>query len=212
MDTTPLIVVDFGSKYTKWIDYSLKRLRIPFIKIIALKEKPEGHQIFNQIKATPNSGIILSGSHDNLYESSARRLPKEFISYINQNNIPTLGICYGHQLLALLTGGSIIKNSKGLEKGHFTFTQTESGFPLFKGLPCKFKVKMHHFDIIETLPFMFHNFGKTQKTQFAAIQLIHGRTALPIYGIQLHPERSFHRVRYAIFNNFYEICLDNSRK
>jgi GMP synthase (glutamine-hydrolysing) len=206
-----LAVIDFGSKYTAFIHRSLEKLGFNFEKYEVTTENPEGRNVFDEIRKNEWLGIILSGSKDNLYNSDARRLPREFIGYIIQNRIPTLGICYGHQLLVHLSNGDkITLNPKGFEKGHYTFTQTRSGFPLFKDLPERFKVKMHHHDVIESLPENFINFGETAKTQFAAIQLSQNGEKFPIFGIQLHPEKSFRHINRTIFTNFYEICIQKS--
>jgi len=208
-----IAVIDFGSTYTEFIYRSLQKLGYDFEKFVVTKDKPDGREIFEQIKKTQWLGIILSGSKDNLYNPDARRLPENFLGFILQNRVPTLGICYGHQLLVHLSNeGKIALNPSGFEKGHYTFTQTQLGFPLFKGLPAKFKAKMHHYDIIETLPLNFKNFGKTEKTQYGAIQLSQNGEDFPIFGIQLHPEKSFRRVNNVIFNNFYEVCIQKQKK
>ena len=202
-----LAVIDFGSKYTALIYRSLQKLGYEFEKFEVTEEKPDGQEIFEMIKSIKWLGIILSGSRDNLYDSDARQLPSEFLGYVIQNRIPTLGICYGHQLLVHLSnGGKIGLNPLGFEKGHYIFTQTQPGFPLFKGLPTKFKVKMHHYDVIEALPVNFKNFGQTDKTQYGAIQLSQNGEDFPILGIQLHPEKSYGKINRAIFQNFYAIC------
>ncbi|TFG17135.1 MAG: hypothetical protein EU530_11035 [Promethearchaeota archaeon] len=203
-----LAVIDFGSKYTAYIHRSLEKLGFEFEQFEVTEKNPDGQEIFEKIKSAKWIGIILSGSKDNLYNVGARQLPKNFLGYIVQNRIPTLGICYGHQLLVHLSNdGEIILNSLGLEKGHYTFTQTVPGFPLFEGLPIKFKAKMHHFDIIESLPSIFKNFGSTAKTQYGAIQMSQNGENFPIFGLQIHPEKSYRKVNRTIFTNFYNICL-----
>lgn len=208
-----LAVIDFGSKYTALIYRSLQKLGYEFEKFEVTKEKPDGKEIFEKIKSTMWIGIILSGSKDNLYNSEARQLPREFLGYIIQNRIPTFGICYGHQLLVHLSnGGKIVLNPLGFEKGHYLFTQTQPGFLLFKGLHTEFRVKMHHFDIIDTLPANFKNFGHTKKTRYGAIQLAQNGEDFPIFGVQLHPEKSLRKINRVIFSNFYEICTNHSKK
>ncbi len=207
-----LAVIDFGSTYTEYIHRTLKKLQFPFEKFEVTKEKPEGSEIFEKIKTSSWLGIILSGSKDNLYNPNARQLPKEFLGYIIQYRIPTLAICYGHQMLVHLTvDGEIMLNPLGLEKGRFQFTQTQSGFPLFKDLPEKFKVDMHHFDIIRHLPESFKNFGQTKKTQYGAIQMSQNGEDLSIFGVQFHPEKSRRKIKYAIFKNFYDLCVQKEQ-
>jgi GMP synthase (glutamine-hydrolysing) len=207
-----LAVIDFGSKYTASIHQSLEKLGYDFDKYEVSIENPEGTDIFKEIHKKQYLGIILSGSKDNLYNENARRLPREFIGYIIQNRIPTLAICYGHQLLVHLSvGGKITLNPLGLEKGYFTFTQTQTGFPLFRGLPEKFRVNMHHFDIVENLPDTFTNFGRTKKTKIGAIQMSQNGEDKNVFGIQFHPEKSRRLVKRAIFENFYDICMKNAQ-
>lgn len=204
-----LAVIDFGSKYTAFIHRSLEKLGFEFKKFEVTEENPDGQEVFEKIKNGKWLGIILSGSKDNLYNDDARQLPKDFLGYIVQHRIPTLGICYGHQLLVhLSSGGKIVLNSLGLEKGHYKFTQTLPGFPLFKGLATEFLGKMHHFDVIDILPDSFKNFARTAKTQYGAIQLVQNGEEFPIFGLQFHPEKSFRKVNRTIFTNFYDICIN----
>ncbi len=202
-----LAVIDFGSTYTAFLHQSLQKLGYDYTEFEVTQDNSQGQEVLNALQKTSWGGIILSGSRDNLYNSDARQLPREFLGYIVQNRIPTLGICYGHQLFAHLSvGGKIALNPEGMEKGSYSFIQDEPEFPLFKGLPRKFKVNMHHFDIIETLPSGFRNFGHSKRTKYGAIQLSQNGETFPIFGIQFHPEKSNRKVKRAIFTNFYNIC------
>lgn len=64
------------------------------------------------------SGIVITGSHNmvterlNWSEYAAKWLPGAV-----ERQIPTLGICYGHQLLAYSLGGRVANNPKGREYG-----------------------------------------------------------------------------------------------
>ena len=57
-------------------------------------------------------GIILSGGPLNVYEINKYSFDKKII----ENQVPVLGICFGHQILSKLNGGRV-KNSKHREFG-----------------------------------------------------------------------------------------------
>ncbi len=87
------------------------------------------NEISFQIIELHPSGIIITGSPDHIYLSSARVLPQEFAEFVSKDPTPLLGICYGHQMLATLFGGVVIKNSKGIELGPYRIKCNEFPFP-----------------------------------------------------------------------------------
>ena len=167
------------------------------------------NEISSQIFELHPSGIIITGSPDHLYLSSARILPQDFADFVIKDPTPLLGICYGHQMLATLFGGRVIKNPKGLELGPHRIKCNEFPYPLFDGLKKNFFAFMGHYDTISQLPQNFHNFATTAKTQYVAIQFFQNEESFPIFGVQFHPEMSCKKVCNRIFSNFIEICYEN---
>jgi len=101
-----IVIIDFGSQFTQLIARKVRELGV-YSEIIN----------FNQIRGLEKNksikGIVLSGG-------PLTTTNKNFVSldnHILDLNLPILGICYGHQILAKKFGGKV-KISKTREFGH----------------------------------------------------------------------------------------------
>jgi GMP synthase (glutamine-hydrolysing) len=95
---------------------------------------------------------------------------------------PTLGICFGHQLLVQALGGNVTKNPRGREIGTVDFELVD-GDPLFGNAPRSLRVNASHVDSAERLPESARVLGRTRLDPFAAVRF--GERA---WGVQFHPE------------------------
>ncbi len=136
-----------------------------------LTEAPEALLIFG-------SGASV---HDNLpWQPSLH----EYIFSQANAALPTLGICYGHQLLAHLYGGKVAYATpdqykyKGLRNVRFTRT----GFWGQPGKTGDFIVS--HREVVTELPEVFESFASSEITGIEGF----AHKTLPIWGIQSHPE------------------------
>ena len=60
---------------------------------------------------------ILTGSASSVYEDLQWiRDLESFVRCLHQQNVPTVGICFGHQLLAQALGGETLKSPKQIQK------------------------------------------------------------------------------------------------
>ena len=100
-----ILIIDFGSQFTQLIARRIRELGI-FSEIVSHK-KIKNKDINDHVK-----GIILSGGPLNVYEIDKYSFDKKII----ENQVPVLGICFGHQILSKLNGGKV-KNSKHREFG-----------------------------------------------------------------------------------------------
>ena len=100
-----ILIIDFGSQYTQLIARRIRELGV-FSEIISHK-KVKNKNIDYSVK-----GIILSGGPLNVYQINKYSFDKEIL----KNQIPVLGICFGHQILSKLNGGKV-KQSKFREFG-----------------------------------------------------------------------------------------------
>jgi len=89
-----ILIIDFGSQFTQLIARRIRELGV-FSEIVSHK-KIRNKNIDDSIK-----GIILSGGPLNVYDIKRYSFDKNII----ENNIPVLGICFGHQILSKLNGG-----------------------------------------------------------------------------------------------------------
>ncbi len=101
------------------------------------------------------AGIAITGSHDMVSE----RLPwsertAEWLCGAVRAGVPTLGICYGHQLLAHALGGRVGYNPRGPEMGTTEISLQDSARTdaLLSGLPRTLKVHASHSQSVLTLP------------------------------------------------------------
>ncbi len=157
-------------------------------------------------KIIPNTTPVDKIDTDGLlFSGGAPRIGSETLKlglaeeYLDKLNIPILGICVGHQFLALHFGGSA-GPSKIPEYGKLELIITEPS-DLFKDLPERFTVWGSHNDEIYELPPEFTTLAHSKDCAFEAIK----HKNRPLYGVQFHPEVEHTEYHYEIFTNFINI-------
>ena len=143
-------------------------------------------------------GVIINGSK----ASSLDNLPwilklLKTIEKIVDSDIPLLGVCFGHQLIARALNGKLGRMEKP-EFGYRKVFLTEHGKKeiIMRGIPQEFIVFHSHRDRIEKLP---ENSVLLAENDYG-IQAFKTKNK-PIYGIQFHPEiNKEHAIRIAIKN------------
>lgn len=120
---------------------------------------------------------------DNLNHILGKMQP--IVDYIDSQSIPTLGICFGHQVLADLLGGSIVTDSKMAESGIAKIILTEIGKrdPLLKSLPDEFYGIVSHRSSVLHLPKGAELLAYSDRCPVQGFKYKSN-----IYGFQLHPE------------------------
>ena len=78
----------------------------------------------------------------------------EWIRGLVEEEIPLLGVCYGHQAVAAALGGRVERHPGGWEMGTVEVELTEAGRsdPLFAGFPARFQVQTTHEDQVVEAP------------------------------------------------------------
>ena len=118
-----------------------------------------------------------------------------------------LGICLGHQCIAKFFGANIAK-SKNPTHGKTSKIFVCENSKLFKNLPKSFEVTRYHSLEVNksSIP---SNLKITAETQDGIIMALE-HNALPIYGVQFHPEAILTQYGHELLRNFIEIKpLDN---
>ena len=185
-----VIILDFGSQYTQLIARTVREANvyceiIPYNKPIVYSE---------QLK-----GIILSGSPFSVNDEFAGVTDVKKIA----EKAPVLGICYGAQLTAKFYGGKVEKSDKR-EYGR-AILKIEKTDILFKDMPATSQVWMSHSDTITKLPEGFEKLAVTESIPVAAFKKTEG--AMPVYGIQFHPEVYHSTEGKKLITNFLvEVC------
>jgi len=96
-----IAIIDFGSQYTQLIARRIREAKV-YSEILPYYINLE------KIQQDLPKGIILSGGPASVYEGQAPVCDKK----IFELGIPILGICYGAQLIAQVSGGKVIKHLK----------------------------------------------------------------------------------------------------
>jgi GMP synthase (glutamine-hydrolysing) len=116
-----------------------------------------------------------------------------FLREAADRELPVLGICYGHQLLAHALGGTVGYNPKGREIGttRVQLTAAVATDPLFADFPAEFTANVSHRQSIICLPdaaevLAANDFEPCQAVRFS-------KTA---WGVQFHPEFSEDIMQY----------------
>lgn len=118
-----------------------------------------------------------------------------------------LGICLGHQCIAKFFGANIAK-SKNPTHGKTSKIFVCENLKLFKNLPKSFDVTRYHSLEVEKSS-MPSNLKITAETQDGTIMALE-HNALPIYGVQFHPEAILTQYGHELLKNFIKIKpLDN---
>jgi GMP synthase (glutamine-hydrolysing) len=143
-------------------------------------------------------GIIISGGPSSVYDHSSPTMDPAVLSA----GIPTLGICYGQQLITQLLGGDVRKGDKG-EFGLAFLDLHTTGSRLFAGLADHQKIWMSHRDLVAVPPTGFRVLASTTTCATAAIE----DEARRLYGVQFHPEVVHTTEGVRILENFlFGIC------
>jgi GMP synthase (glutamine-hydrolysing) len=187
-----ILILDYGSQYTQLIARRVREAHV-YCEIHPF------HMSLEAVRAFQPKGIILSGGPSSVYEKDAPLNPPDLFRL----GIPTLGICYGMQLMTHVLGGRVAKSSKR-EYGRSELFIDDAG-DLFAGLEGGKAIQawMSHGDRIEVAPGEFQVIAHSPNSPVAAIR----HPGLRAYGVQFHPEVVHTPLGKEILQNFlFRIC------
>jgi GMP synthase (glutamine-hydrolysing) len=156
------------------------------------------------------AGVIIMGSLSMATEKAEWMLKLSTqIVELAEKEIPLLGICFGHQLIAQALGGEVGYNPKGLEIGTHEIITLDSAKrdPLFANLPTRFLAHTVHFQSVLTLPpnavLLAHN----------DIEAHHAfRVGKCVWGVQFHPEFTPENMRLSLLGLKENVLTDFENK
>ena len=184
-----VVVLDFGGQYAHLIARRIRELNYHSL-LLPYDAGLEEIQRLNPV------AVILSGGPASIYEANAPKPSQEVSHWLLSGEVPVLGICYGHQLLADMLGGEVQRREEaeyGLSK--MNVLQDDE---LFRGTPKEQTVWMSHRDAVVRLPPDTIRLAETNYSYVAAFRHI----AKPIYGVQFHPEVKHTEHGMTILRNF----------
>jgi GMP synthase (glutamine-hydrolysing) len=162
-----VVILDYGSQYTQLIARRIRELEIYSVIL-------PGDATLERIESFNPRAVILSGGPNSVYEDGAPTLPEGFLKKQEATKLPTLGICYGMQLLAKDLGGKV-------ERGE---TREYGRMEVIGDCGKRFYAWMSHGDEVKALPPGFESVSKSAQGKYASMF----NDARKIYGLQFHPE------------------------
>lgn len=179
-------------------DQSLEHEKQCFKKALNLHEKnltffnvfDNNNNNFNLVLKNYNALIISGSGQFNVTDlpKDKREKIKKISGLIRQaikTDFPTLGICFGHQLIAELCGGKVKRDEAQFESGtqQIVLNKLGQGQKIFKNFPKKFFAAQGHKDSVVKLPKNAVKLAYSKKTDIQAYKIGDN-----IFTVQFHPE------------------------
>jgi GMP synthase (glutamine-hydrolysing) len=191
VDTSSIVILDFGSQYTQLIARRIREQNV-FSVVLPCNASVAEIQSHHPI------GLILSGGPCSVYDADAPPADPGMLAL----GLPILGICYGLQFLTHHLGGKVCPADKR-EYGpaQVSLVAGQEGL-LFAGLPASLDVWMSHGDEALELP---PGFSLTARTANAVAGM--ANPARNMWAIQFHPEVRHTPKGTELLRNFlFRIC------
>ncbi|HEY3921625.1 MAG TPA: glutamine-hydrolyzing GMP synthase [Gaiellaceae bacterium] len=163
-----MLVLDLGGQYSQLIARRVREARV-YSELVSHRATAEELRRRNPI------ALILSGGPASVYAENAPQIDHG----IYELGVPTLGICYGMQLMAQDLGGSV-----GRAAGEFGKASLRLRGSLARELAEDQVAWMSHRDSVVAAPTGADVTASTDATPIAAFE----DASRSLYGIQFHPE------------------------
>ena len=185
-----IVVLDFGGQYAQLIARRIREARV-YSELIPYDTPVE------EILAREPKGIILSGGPNSVYGERAPQVDERLFDL----GVPSLGICYGMQLMALSLGGKV-GATQIREYGRSDLRIKEHGL-LFAGTPDEQVAWTSHGDAVFAPPEGFTVTAETSSVPIIAFE----EPEKGFFGVQFHPEVRHTEYGMEMLKNFlFEVC------
>src|SRR5215203_3215214 len=169
-----ILIIDYGSQYTQLIARRVREARV-YSEIHPARRA----QDLDWVRQWAPTGIILSGGPNSVYDDGAPTAPRELLDVA-----PVLGVCYGMNLIAHLSGARIEPAARR-EYGRADIEVVQPT-GLFEGFVAGERTHawMSHGDQVRDLPDAFEVLARSPNSPIAAYR----HRERPWFGVQFHPE------------------------
>ena len=217
-----ILLVQFRTDQSGWHEikcvYEATGLAHNNIAIVnAANEKTSAEDIIDE--ANKADLVLLGGVGESGFEAETDKAKKAFlaakrkmepvIEHLTYECIPTLGLCFGHQLIADILGGKVTEDSTLAETGIAKICLTEKGKSdkLLQSMDECFPAVVGHKVSVTDLP---DNCTKLAESDCCPIQAFRFQDV--IYGFQFHPELTEETLndRLEMYPEYKNYDLENS--
>ncbi len=146
------------------------------------------------------NGLAMGGGPQRVHEAVEKGQFATLSNVLNHINVPILGICVTHQLMAVAYGGEAgpaIKPEYGP-----TTVLVDNEDSILKGMGYSFTAWSSHNDEVRKLPPHFMSLAHSEFCKVEAMK----HESKPIFGVQFHPEVVHTQNGRLIFKNLLEAC------
>jgi GMP synthase-like glutamine amidotransferase len=131
-------------------------------------------------------GFVITGSRCSVYEDRPwiKQL-LEIVREIHRREIRLVGVCFGHQAIAMALGGRVELNPKGWDIGlvELSLSEAAKGLDSFGQVPNPAGILVSHMDAVTRLPDGARHLAYSARTEYEMFTL--GDSVLSLQG---HPE------------------------
>ena len=184
-----ILIINCGSNKSKYIEQAVD-LVCDFQTI--------GMNDIQTLELDKFDGIIISGSPILVTEVDSTPYQQLF-SWIKDYKNPILGICFGHQIIAMIHGAFATRQK---EDRDWQKIESLAESPLFNRLPEEFEMMEDHCETV-SIPSDFNLIAVSDACVNEGMQ----HKEKLIFGVQFHPEVSGN-MGTLIIENFVNICLE----
>lgn len=189
-----IVIIDKGSQYTHLIKRNFRDMD-------KTAEIINGQEAYEAVKDRVEKAerIVISGGPSSVSnDTSIARTIAEKVKN-GELNVPLLGICYGHQMIADVWGAKVEKG-KSAEYGVSEIILDRED-AILKGMPKTFKAWVSHFDEVKEVPEGFEILAHSETCAIEAM----AHKKMKVYAVQFHPEVWHTENGERILENFAKI-------
>lgn len=188
----PLLVVD---NYDSFVFNLVRYLRRLGQEVLVFRNTAIGVE---QVRRLAPAAIVLSpGPCSPKQAGCSLDLVRAFCG-----NLPTLGVCLGHQTIAEALGGRVVRAPEPVHGR--TSLVYHDGRGVFEGLPSPLRACRYHSLIVErqSLPACLEVCATTED----GIVMAFRHRQFPVVGLQFHPESILTEMGYAVLAGFLRLA------
>jgi GMP synthase (glutamine-hydrolysing) len=161
-----------------------------------------------EVKEDVNA-VVISGSKARIVNSSHRAMFRHVVDLIKRLDLPTLSVCFGHQLLCWSLGCDVASLAEPIID-RFEEVRVVEVDEVFAGFPERHTIHLFesHYDYVLKDSLNSAGFVLLADSRSCEVEAVRHRRS-PFYGLQFHPERIEIEGRRAskgreVIKNFYQ--------